>query len=121
MSTVGEMYKRLRDATEETHHLVLASHFKKIFGRKLRRNEWGHLRKLIKLYGPETMFEAMLMSSNINSEGSPLSYIAKVCIGISKKQWEKPDEPDEDYLFRETEKVLKEMKEFMKEREDGTD
>lgn len=82
---VQQIYKDLLKADKKTEHLVLARLFKKVFGRALRTTEWGHLRKLINLYGAETAYWAILNSMNIDASGRPLVYVSKVCIGMLRE------------------------------------
>jgi len=80
--TVQDVLQKLMNSEASTHHLVLAGLFSMVFSRKLRTTEWGHLRKLINLYGSETVYWALLNSSHIDASGKPLAYVSKVCIGM---------------------------------------
>jgi len=84
MNTAHEIYKHLGRAEKTTHHLVLASLFELVFGRKLRRNEWGFLRKLIRIYGSEMVYWALLASAQANGP-TPLAYVMGVCRGMMKE------------------------------------
>ena len=83
---VQQIYKDLLKADKKAEHLILARLFKMVFGRSLRTTEWGHLRKLINLYGAETVYWAMLNSMNIDASGKPLAYVTKVCIGLLQEE-----------------------------------
>jgi len=81
--TVQELYVELREKKEK--HLVLSKVFNTVFGRKVRRNEWGFLRRLVGLYGSEVVFWSLVASANISSEGTPLKYVASVCRNMVKE------------------------------------
>lgn len=83
---VQQIYKDLLKAGKKTEHLILARLFREAFGRPLRTTEWGHFRKLINLYGAETVYWAVLSSMNIDASGKPLAYVSKVCIGILREE-----------------------------------
>jgi hypothetical protein len=82
-----KLYEELQSA--EKKYLVLAKVFSKVFGRKLRKNEWGFLRKTINLYGADIVFWAMLNSMHIKSDGTPLKYVYKVACNMAKEEIEK--------------------------------
>lgn len=83
-----KLYKQLIETEEKSRYLVLAKVFKEVFGRKIRRNEWGFLRKLVNLYGSESVFWGIMSSINISSEGTPLKYVATVCRNTTKEDLE---------------------------------
>lgn len=80
------IYKELMVAPETTHHLVLAKLFSLVFGRRVRSKEWGHLRKLINIYGAEVVYWAILNSAKIDGSGAPLVYVSKVCTGLLQNE-----------------------------------
>lgn len=83
---VQQIYKDLLKADKKTEHLILSRLFRRVFGRALRTTEWGHFRKLINLYGAETVYWAVLNSMNIDASGKPLAYVTKVCIGLLQEE-----------------------------------
>jgi len=84
--TVQDILQQLTNSEAATHHLVIANLFNMVFGRRVRTTEWGHLRKLINMYGAETVYWAMLNSSHIDATGKPLIYVSRVCTGMVKDQ-----------------------------------
>ncbi len=85
---VYELYSKLKKAESGSRYLVLAKVFETVFGRKLHQSEWGFLRRLIKLYGAETVFWALISSFSIDSKGTPLKYVATVCRNTAQEQLE---------------------------------
>jgi len=79
MSRVTDLYEELHNCTEGKEYLTLAKLFSCVFGRKIQRNEWGLLRKLITLYGSELMYWAMLKSAHLTNTSNPLIYVSRVC------------------------------------------
>jgi len=84
MKTAQDFYKQLISAEATTHHLVLAGLFEVIFNRRVQRNEWGLLRKLIRIYGSEMVYWAMLSSAQATGP-TPLAYVMGVCKGMMKE------------------------------------
>lgn len=107
-----EIYSRILTTDEKSHHLHLASLFKLVFNRDLKVIEWGHLRKLIRIYGSEVVYWALLGSSNIRDTGAPLSYVSKVCTGVLKDDAEPSS--DTSVLEKETELLLDSIKSYEK-------
>jgi len=105
--TVQDIYTRLMESEEGSYHLVLANLFNMVFGRKVRPTEWGHLRKLINLYGPETVYWAMLSSSHIEATGKPLVYVSRVCIGMVKDRANETSHTDK--LRADTIRLIREL------------
>ena len=84
MYTAQDIYKRLIASEESSHHLILAGLFELVFNRKLRKNEWGMLRKIIRIYGSETVYWAILSSAQATGP-TPLAYVFGVCKGMTKE------------------------------------
>jgi len=84
MKTAQDFYKQLISTEEVSHHLVLAGLFELVFGRKLQRNEWGVLRKLIRIYGSDMVYWAILSSAQATGP-TPLAYVFGVCKGMMKE------------------------------------
>lgn len=103
-----EILQKLRTVDKETHYLLLANLFKLAFGRKLRTAEWGHLRKLINIYGSELVYWAVLGSVGIDAERKPLAYVTKVCSGMLKELIQ----PAPLMIQRETQLLLDEFAEY---------
>ena len=85
MYTAQDIYEKLVASEESSHHLVLAGLFELVFVRKLKRNEWGMLRKLIRIYGSETVYWAILASAQAIGP-TPLAYVFGVCKGMMKDE-----------------------------------
>ncbi len=100
MYTVHEMRKQLESA-ENQPHLILGRLFQIICNRKLRSTEWGILRKLIKLYGPMSVFSAMLSSVHIDGNRAPLNYVSKICKSRSEEE-----PPEVNITCEETKKLI---------------
>lgn len=90
---VQKLYKELLETEEKSRYLILSKVFLHVFGRKVRRNEWGFLRKLIKMYGSEVVFWSMVSSFSIDASGTPLKYVATVCRNIVKEDLETSAQP----------------------------
>ena len=84
MKTAQDFYRQLISADATTHHLVLAGLFEIVFNRGLQRNEWGMLRKLIRIYGSEIVYWAVLDSAQ-STGPTPLAYVMGVCKGMMKE------------------------------------
>jgi len=84
MYTAQDIYEKLVAADSTTHHLVLAGLFELVFNRKLKRNEWGMLRKIIRIYGSEVVYWAILASAQATGP-TPLAYVFGVCKGMMKE------------------------------------
>lgn len=111
MKTAQDFYKQLISADVTTHHLVLAGLFEIVFNRRLQRNEWGMLRKLIRIYGSEIVYWAILAS--VNAKGpTPLSYVFGTCKNMLK---EAIAPETNDMLEAETQKYLNELKQILEE------
>jgi len=84
-----EIYLRLKASDSSTDYRILAELYNMVFGKGLKKSEWGRFRKMIKLYSPEVVYWAILSSAHIrSSSSSPLNYITKVCIGMLKEDLE---------------------------------
>lgn len=114
--TAQEIHKKLESSKEDTHHLVLSALFNLVFGRKLRSNEWGFFRKLLRIYGSEILYWALLASANINSDTTPLVYVSKVCSGMLRESVSVPagDTCTEDEALRILAELQKEQDEWRK-------
>jgi len=111
VTTAQDIYKKLISTEETSHHLVLAGLFELVFGRKLQRNEWGMLRKLIRIYGSEMVYWALLASAQANGS-TPLPYVMKVCNGMME---EAVAPATDDMLEARTQKRLNELKKIKEE------
>ena len=83
-NTAQDFYKKLTSSENTTHHLILAGLFELVFGRKLKRNEWGMLRKLIRIHGSEMVYWAILSSAQATGS-TPLAYVFGVCKGMTRE------------------------------------
>lgn len=106
---VQQIYQELLRGSKDNYHLTLSRLFRLAFGRNVREPEWGFLRKLINMYGPDTVYWAILNSSNIDASGNPLVYVSKVCIGMLRVA---SKERDVGLLEKETEETLSSMKSY---------
>ena len=111
MYTAQDIYKKLISAEETTHHLVLAGLFELIFNRKLKRNEWGMLRKIIRIHGSERVYWAMLSSAQASGP-TPLAYVFGVCKGMTK---EAVAPATDDMLKVRTQQRLNELRQIREE------
>lgn len=84
--TVTEIYSGMVASDKKAHHLHLGKLFRLVFERPLEQGEWGFLRRLISMYGSETVFWAMVDSSSITNTTNPLAYVAKVCAGTIREK-----------------------------------
>jgi hypothetical protein len=84
-----EIYLRLKESDSSTDYRILAELYNMVFGKSLKKSEWGRFRKMIKLYSPEVVYWAILSSAHIrSSSSSPLNYVTKVCIGMLREDLE---------------------------------
>lgn len=104
-----ELYVKLVNTKVESQHLVLSNVFSEIFNRSLQSSEWGFLRRLMRLYGPEVVFWALLRSSNIYDKGNPLAYVSRVCIGLLE---DAAKQPTSYSRMEETEQLLLELRSY---------
>jgi len=79
---IKELYNELKTVDPKSHHLILAKLFTLVFGRELRVKEWPFFRKIIRIFGSETVFWAIINSAR--ASGTVLPYIYKVCMGETK-------------------------------------
>ena len=108
---VQELHDQLEKAEEGKRYLVLSRVFSAVFNRKVRRNEWGMLRKLENLYGADTVFWALISSFHIDSSSKPLRYVASICRNTVKEDIEQMDNRLNNGEFNE---LLKYMDEYVK-------
>jgi len=106
---VGKFLSQLNQ-NEKGSHLILARVFSEIFGRKLRNEEWGWLRRLIKLYGSETVFWALLSSVGISNTNKPLAYVSKICINWLADGVEEAYRDTANNFIDETQELLLELR-----------
>ena len=111
MSTAQSLYKKLIISKDSKHHLILADLFLLVFGRKLSPNEWGLFRKILRIYGSETMYWALLSSAQATGP-NPLAYVFGVCKGIVREGITKTDDT---MLEINTAKCLNELKRIREE------
>jgi len=83
---VYDIYIKLMDIDDNSAHLLLSSLFSLVFNRKLKRTEWGSLRKLVRIYGREIVYWAILNSARISAGDNVFGYIGKVCTGLLKEE-----------------------------------
>lgn len=107
---VQELHDQLEKAEEGKRYLVLSRVFNTVFNRKLRRNEWGMLRKLENLYGAESVFWALIGSFHIDSSSTPLKYVASICRNTVKEDIVENESREIDNS--ELEKLLKYMEDY---------
>lgn len=106
-----EMFKQLQEATPENAHLTLASVFSKVFGRKLQTREWPILRRLVDLYGRDTVFWSILRAAHILDDSSVFSYISSICTNTFKVSVTTHD----DGLQEKTQERIKTMRDLLNE------
>jgi len=111
MDTAQGIYKRLINTETKTHYLILANLFELVFGRKLKNTEWGFLRKLIRIYGSEMVYWAILSSARAAGD-TPLVYVASVCKGMLR---EAVTPTLDTTLETDTKKCLAELKKIKEE------
>jgi hypothetical protein len=81
---VQDYYQKLIQS--ETPHLILASFYTALFDKELQNSEWGMLRRLIKLYGREVVFDALVRtasSTTVDTSKSLWPYVNSVAIGLT--------------------------------------